>query len=98
MSNKTEGVPASHNPTSTTQRDMDDSIATASEEAAVIRKLDWNLLPLVWVLYSLSILDRTNLGNAKLAGLSRDIDLSGNRYNLLSSIFYIACKWFTNAG
>lgn len=86
---------------------------TAQEEAAVIRKLDWRLLPLVFVLYSLSVLDRSNLGNARIAGMvcfassqstivsvrtvlltptpqEDDIDLSGNRYNLLGTIFYIA--------
>ena len=42
---------------------------TPQEEAAVIRKIDWRLMPLVFVLYMLSVLDRSNLGNAKLAGL-----------------------------
>lgn len=63
---------------------------TRQEEEAVIRKLDWRLLPLVFVLYSLSVLDRSNLGNARIAGMEDDIDLSGNRYNLLGTIFYIA--------
>ena len=63
---------------------------SAAEEAAVIRKLDKRLLPLVFILYSLSVLDRSNLGNARLAGLEDDIDLSGNRYAWLGTIFYIA--------
>lgn len=42
---------------------------SAQEEAAVIRKLDWRLLPLVFVLYSLAVLDRSNLGNARIAGM-----------------------------
>ena len=65
---------------------------SAAEEAAVLRKLDFRLLPLVFVLYSLSVLDRSNLGNAKLAGLATDIDLNGYRYNWLGTLFYIACK------
>ncbi|KAF7188738.1 putative transporter [Pseudocercospora fuligena] len=63
---------------------------SAEEEQKVIRKLDWRLLPLVFVLYSLAVLDRSNLGNARLAGMEDDIDLSGDRYNLLGTIFYIA--------
>lgn len=63
---------------------------SAAEESAVIRKLDWHLLPLVFVLYSLSVLDRSNLGNAKLAGMTKDINLTGNRYNWLGTLFYIA--------
>ena len=42
---------------------------TPEEEAAVVRKMDWHLVPIVFVLYLLSVLDRANLGNAKLAGL-----------------------------
>lgn len=63
---------------------------TKEEERHVRRKLDRRLLPLVFILYSLAVLDRSNLGNAKLAGMSEDIDISGNRYNLLGTIFYIA--------
>ena len=66
--------------------------ATASEEHAVMRKLDYRLLPLLFVLYSLSVLDRSNLGNARLAGLAEDIDLGDWRYNWLGTCFYIACK------
>lgn len=67
--------------------------ATAKEEVAVIRKLDIRLLPLVFVLYSFSVLDRSNLGNAKLAGLEDVVDLSGYNYNWLGTLFYIACKY-----
>lgn len=61
---------------------------TAEEERRVIRKLDFRLLPLVFVLYSLAVLDRSNLGNARLAGMEQDIDLSGDRYSTLR----IACR------
>lgn len=64
---------------------------TQKEEDKVHRKIDYRLLPFVFVLYSLAVLDRSNLGNAKLAGLEDDIDLSGWRYNWLGTIFYIAC-------
>jgi hypothetical protein len=67
---------------------------TVEEEEAVIRKLDWHLMPLIFVLYSLSVLDRSNLGNAKIAGMQKDIDIAGNRYAWLGTIFYISCKRF----
>ncbi|KAK3679273.1 hypothetical protein LTR78_000834 [Recurvomyces mirabilis] len=63
---------------------------TPDEEAKVIRKLDRRLLPLVFVLYSLAVLDRSNLGNARLAGLQKDIDIAGERYAWLGTIFYIS--------
>lgn len=64
--------------------------ATPEEEAAVIRRLDWHLLPFVFLLYMLAVLDRSNLGNARLAGLEKAIDLTGWKYNWLGTIFYIA--------
>ena len=71
---------------------LDDFVpATAAEEAAVIRKLDWHLLPFVFLLYMLAVLDRSNLGNAKLAGMEDEINLTGLRYNWLGTIFYISC-------
>ncbi|OAP61468.1 hypothetical protein AYL99_03671 [Fonsecaea erecta] len=63
---------------------------TKEEEDAVIRKLDWHLMPLIFVLYSLSVLDRSNLGNARISGMEKDIDLSGNRYDWLGTAFYIS--------
>jgi hypothetical protein len=65
---------------------------TVEEENRVYRKLDWNLMPLIFVLYSLSVLDRSNLGNAKIAGMEKDIDLGGRRYDWLATVFYIACE------
>jgi hypothetical protein len=65
---------------------------TSVEEEAVIRALDWHLMPLIFTLYSISVLDRSNLGNAKIAGMEDDIDLSGNRYAWLGTIFYISCQ------
>lgn len=66
---------------------------TKEEEEAVIRKLDWHLMPLIFVLYSFSVLDRSNLGNAKIAGMSKDINIGGNRYAWLGTIFYISCVY-----
>ncbi|KAF3022590.1 hypothetical protein E8E14_013493 [Neopestalotiopsis sp. 37M] len=63
---------------------------TPDEIRNVVRKLDFRLMPLCFVLYTFSVLDRSNLGNAKLAGMVNDIDLSGKRYQWLGTAFYIA--------
>ena len=65
---------------------------TEEEKNRVIRKLDWRLMPLIFVLYSLSVLDRSNLGNARLAGLAKSINITGRRYDWLATVFYIACR------
>lgn len=73
-----------------------DVVFTPEEEQAVLRKLDYRLLPLLFVLYSLSVLDRSNLGNAKLAGMEDDIDLKNGKYEWLGTVFYIACMFTTS--
>lgn len=40
-------------------------------------KIDRTLLPLLSVLYLLSFLDRSNIGNARLAGLEADLGMTG---------------------
>ena len=73
------------------QGDAPETITFDSKERAkVIRKLDLHLLPLCFILYTFSVLDRSNLGNARTAGLEDDIDVSGNRYHLLGVSFYVA--------
>lgn len=60
-------------------------------ERRVRRKLDWNMIPLILILYSLSVLDRSNIGNARVAGMATDLNLVGNKYQWLLNIFYIPC-------
>lgn len=59
-------------------------------ERRVRRKLDLNILTMVLVLYTLSVLDRSNIGNAKTAGMQHDLKLSDYQYNWLLNIFYIS--------
>lgn len=65
---------------------------TQEERDAYIRKLDFHIMPVIFVIYMLSVLDRSNLGNAHQAGLDDGIGLVGNQYNLLGTIFYLGCK------
>ena len=58
-------------------------------EARVRRKLDWNMMPIFFVLYMLAFLDRSNIGNAVLAGMSRDLNFKGNDYTDSLTIFYV---------
>ncbi|KAI0066040.1 MFS general substrate transporter [Artomyces pyxidatus] len=60
-----------------------------AEERRIWRKLDLYLLPFVSLLYLLSFLDRSNIGNAKIAGMSKDLHLVGLRYNLAAALFFI---------
>ncbi|KFY39589.1 hypothetical protein V495_05870 [Pseudogymnoascus sp. VKM F-4514 (FW-929)] len=52
------------------------------DEAKTLRKMDIRLIPVLTVLYLLSFMDRGNIGNANVQGLTVDLGLSGAEYNL----------------
>jgi len=54
----------------------------------MLRKLDWHIVPFLSFLYLLSFLDRTNIGNAKLANLEADLGMEGLDYNIALAIFF----------
>ncbi|KAK4985384.1 hypothetical protein LTR50_006000 [Elasticomyces elasticus] len=62
---------------------------TPDEEKAVLRKLDRRLVLFMALLYMLSFLDRSNIGNAKLAGMKDELRLSSAQYDWLLTAFYV---------
>ncbi|THH16559.1 hypothetical protein EW146_g4101 [Bondarzewia mesenterica] len=52
------------------------------------------LLPALTLLYLLSFLDRTNVGNAKLDGLTIDLHISAPAYNTSLALYFIAYVTF----
>ncbi|KAK9350017.1 major facilitator superfamily domain-containing protein [Lipomyces doorenjongii] len=58
-------------------------------EKRVVRKLDLNLMPIVMALYVMSIMDRSNIGAADVAGMSKGIHESSPQFSWLNTIFYI---------
>ncbi|KAJ7460695.1 major facilitator superfamily domain-containing protein [Mycena latifolia] len=69
------------------------SVASGDEpielNSTVRRKIDLRLMPLVTVLYLCCFLDRSNLGNARIAGMAVDLELTGMRYQLAAAVFFI---------
>nr|OQO18211.1 hypothetical protein B0A51_13371 [Rachicladosporium sp. CCFEE 5018] len=58
-------------------------------ERRVVRKCDLRVLPPILLLFMLSFLDRVNIGNAKIQGMAKDIDLRGTNYNVALLILFI---------
>ena len=78
-------MPSSNNEKPTDSREsisMEREIAFIDPKLAqsVLRRLDCVVLPIVGMLYLLSIIDRSNIGNARVAGLQRDLGLSDWEY------------------
>lgn len=53
-------------------------------------KVDRWLIPWLCLLYLLSFLDRTNIGNARLAGMEPDLNMKGHDYNNSLTIFFVS--------
>ncbi|KIV93486.1 hypothetical protein PV10_04697 [Exophiala mesophila] len=59
------------------------------DEKKILRRIDWRLLPITGAIYCVSLVDRTNLGNAAIAGMTRDLQLNlGMRYSIVSLLFF----------
>lgn len=63
-------------------------------ESSFVRRLDYKLLPALSFLYLLSFLDRSNVGNAKIEGLAKDIHMTGNEYLFGLTIFFLGYVLF----
>ncbi|PGH10666.1 hypothetical protein AJ79_05380 [Helicocarpus griseus UAMH5409] len=76
--------------------DVDDPDAGLSDEekADIDRKLLWKLdlklIPWLSLLYLVSFLDRTNIGNAKIVGLQEDLNMTNGQYNASLTIFFVS--------
>ncbi|CAN9311514.1 unnamed protein product [Alternaria alternata] len=71
---------------------------TPDEDRRVLKKLDRRLVAFMALLYMLSFLDRSNIGNARIAGLADDLKLSSTQYEWLLWAFYVTYilfEWMT---
>ncbi|WYZ39394.1 hypothetical protein EsH8_III_001308 [Colletotrichum jinshuiense] len=57
-------------------------------EAKLVRKQDLRVLPMIFLMYFFTFLDRTNLGNAKVAGMEADLGLGTYGFNIGACLYY----------
>lgn len=51
-------------------------------EKKLLRKIDLNLIPILWLLFLCAFIDRINIGNARIQGLEKDLGMKGSDYNM----------------
>jgi len=83
--------PASSSVHSARQDDVDTS---GVDERKLVRKIDFALIPWLSVLYLLSFLDRTSIGNAKLYNMEKDLRMTDKQYLLTLTIFFFSYAIF----
>ncbi|GJN91221.1 hypothetical protein Rhopal_004239-T1 [Rhodotorula paludigena] len=74
------------------------------KEAALRRKIDLRIMPIISLIYLFCFIDRANIdiltrskmftGNARVAGLEADLGMSGLDYSVLLATFYAAYTFF----
>jgi hypothetical protein len=65
------------------------NVFTPEEKKKIIRKVDFRLIPTLGFMYCVSLMDRTNLGVAMVAGMGVDLKLTSQRYSLIVLLFFI---------
>src|SRR5229473_1470473 len=63
-------------------------IAPSPDEAKTIHKLQIRLIPFLFVLYVVAMVDRINIGFAALT-MNKDLGLSSQQFSIASGIFFI---------
>jgi hypothetical protein len=60
----------------------DTSPIDPAAERRLLWKLDLTIFPVLYVVYMMSFLDRINISNARIQGLTKELDLTGNKFNI----------------
>ncbi|KAE9369927.1 MFS general substrate transporter [Stipitochalara longipes BDJ] len=91
MSSSEEKTNAGHIDKCTGDVPVDASIQeyTPEEQKQIMRRVDRRLVTILGLLYMCSLMDRSNVGVAKIAGMTTDLNLVGARYNLIVLVFFI---------
>lgn len=65
-----------------------DNVGLSHLERKVLFKMDVRILPILALLFLCSFIDRTNVGNAKILGLQKDIGITDHQYAIGLCVFY----------
>lgn len=64
-------------------------IYSHQEEKTLLRKFDLHILSFLCIVFMLSHMDRTNIGNAFQAGMGKELNIDNSQYQLILNFFYI---------
>ncbi|KAK7700660.1 hypothetical protein SLS64_010804 [Diaporthe eres] len=62
---------------------------TPAEQKRIIQRIDRRLVTTVGFMYCVSLMDRTNLGAAVIAGMGTELMLIGDRYSIITLLFFV---------
>ncbi|KAK5094686.1 hypothetical protein LTR70_003924 [Exophiala xenobiotica] len=82
----------------TTNLDIELTAEERQQERMRKWKINSTILPLLITIYFVAQMGRSDLGNAKVAGMDEDLDLSPKEYSNVASIFYVGYLVFQLPG
>lgn len=87
------GAHAVSPPNSTVSETCDAPIDPKAERK-LVAKLDLIIFPVFFVIYMMAFLDRINISNASIQGLTAELELDvGNRFNVCLFVSLLQCAW-----
>ncbi|KAF5377027.1 hypothetical protein D9757_007751 [Collybiopsis confluens] len=66
-------------------------------ERQAVRRMDLYILPIMSMFYFLSFLDRSNIGNARVAGLEKSLNMTDYQYEICITVLYVDSLKFATA-
>ncbi|KAJ3558280.1 hypothetical protein NM688_g1012 [Phlebia brevispora] len=69
--------------------EQDTTPLSANASKRIRRKVDWHLLPLLCLIYTIQWVDKNNISSASILGLLSDNHLTASEFNTTASAFYI---------
>lgn len=79
----------STSPTASSEHNVLQTPFDKAAERKLLWELDYMVLPLLWLLYLVCFVDRSNIGNAKIQGMEKELNLKGQKCNVAVFIFNI---------
>ncbi|TWU70645.1 hypothetical protein ED733_000791 [Metarhizium rileyi] len=67
----------------------DCDMLSEAEAARLIRKIDWHVLPMLFLIYVVAFLDRSNISNALTMSMPKELGLTGQQPNIALAVFFV---------
>ncbi|PYH46052.1 putative MFS transporter [Aspergillus saccharolyticus JOP 1030-1] len=69
---------------------VDYGLGQLQDDSALMRRVDWRILPIMFLSYFLQFLDKVALNYANVMGMQEDLGMKGNDFSWLATAFFIA--------
>lgn len=67
-----------------------DLLPSKGEDSKILRKIDWRIVPIMFMAYFLQFLDKVIINYANVMGIQKDLRMKGNDFTWMATAFFIA--------